>query len=61
MGDNFQEVLPVVEDVSKLLECPNWTLIHDSVGDRHALVLGPDTDNIEEIEAAAVTALRELE
>ena len=41
--------------------CYNWTVVHDTVGDRYVVVLGHDSDENVEMESAATLALEHLE
>ena len=61
MSDELRHLSPIIEQLERETETSNWQIVHDTVADRYTLVLGHDSDDKDELETAAMKALKFLE
>jgi len=57
----LSELREPVGNVARLAGCEKWQMVHDKHRDTYAIVMGPDTEDEDNMIAAARLALEHLE
>lgn len=58
---DFDKLKEPVGNIAQLAQCARWKIVHDTQRDTYAIVMGPDTEQDEDMVAAARLALEHLE